>query len=74
VPSDHNSKIAALEKKLDSMSRQSIHYAPLAQRIQLMRLAQQRKLWHEKPLGFMVITIGCGLVIAFCVFYFGWTK
>lgn len=37
-------------------------------------LQNTEKKWHEKPLGFIVATIFCGLVIAFCAFYFGWTK
>jgi hypothetical protein len=33
-----------------------------------------KKSWHERPLGFIVATIFCGLVVAFCAYYFGWTK
>lgn len=32
------------------------------------------KSWHEKPIGFTVVTIGCGLAVAFGAYYFGWTK
>ncbi len=31
------------------------------------------KSWHERPIGFIVATIFCGLVVAFCADYFGWT-
>lgn len=29
--------------------------------------------WLEKPFWFIVSTIFCGLVVAFCAYYFGWT-
>jgi len=32
------------------------------------------KQWHEKPVWFIAATIFCGLVVAFCAYYFGWTK
>lgn len=32
------------------------------------------KQWHERPIGFIAATIFCGLVVAFCAYYFGWTK
>jgi len=30
--------------------------------------------WHERPAGIISITIFCGLIVAFCAYYFGWTK
>lgn len=32
------------------------------------------KRWLEKPFGFIVATIFCGLVVAFCAYYFGWAR
>ena len=30
--------------------------------------------WHERPIGLIMLTISCGLVVAFLSYYFGWTK
>lgn len=37
-------------------------------------LQESNKLWHEKPLGMLIITVVAGLIIAFLVYEFGWNK
>lgn len=59
---------AHLENLTDIEAHGNKHIAPST------TIPTDRKSWHEKPIGFIVATIFCGLVVAFCAYYFGWTK
>lgn len=32
----------------------------------------QPKKWYEKPFGIVLLMVIGGLIVAFCVYYFGW--
>ena len=58
---------AHLENVTDLVANGNEHTTPVA------IASPVAKSWHERPIGFIAATIFCGLVVAFCAYYFGWT-
>lgn len=72
VPGDEKLKNMSdieLDSLLTSCKNNSVKLAAIKREIH-----RRKKTWHEKSVGFIVVTIFCGLAVAYLAYRFGWTK